>query len=150
MERDHPGSPSPDRGISRLLRKRGGADSPNSSLAPSDSFSEQGGLRGSIDRGIDKLRDKRRGSTDVDKSLNEESSTARRLSKILPKKSRRRKQHEADEDSEQHGDNVSGLGLSVQNNSRLNLQSNNTSTDSLEQERSGGSSLLIEDSDPEL
>ena len=148
MERDNPGSPSPDRGISRLLRKKGGAESPSSSLAPSDSFSEQGGIRRSFDRGMDKLKEKRRGSADVDGTRSEESSTTRRLSKLLPKKSRRRKKNDADDDTDNVGE-INGLGLSVQDSSKLNLQSYNASSDSLGQDRSGGSSLVIEDSEPE-
>lgn len=152
MQRDTPGSPSPERGISRLLRKKGGADSPNSSLAPSDSFSEQGGLRASIDRGLDKFKDKtsRRGSTEVDRQGSEDSSATRRLSKLVPKRSRRKKKNDTDEDS--NGDN-NGLGVQIptQNNSKLNLPSYNASNESLGRDKSGGSSLLTtEDSDSDL
>lgn len=146
-------SPSPDRGL-KLLRSRG-KDSPStmslstSSPGRDDSASFKSGKRSSIDRGIDKLADKfSRTSSDLEGANGHDSS---RLSRLIPSRSRKSKSKK--NKSFLHfsptRDGQGSAGLLSARNSRLNLQSENTSQDSLAKSRSGASSLLTDDSDPD-
>lgn len=143
------GSPqrSPERAPARLLKtnsvKSDGLGSPVASLAPSDIASESGGIRKSFDRGLEKLKDRRRDSTDRDDAASSRSSSRRSgLSKLVPKRSLRRKK-------KKDGDGDSMLGV-PKGSSKLQLQSHNASVDSLGIARSPASSLLTDDSEPDL
>lgn len=150
-------SPSPERGLQHIFRSRSkkGGDGPNSSTtslhsdAPANG--ERGGLRASVDRSIDKLKDKVRDSSDVERTSSIDSGH-RKMSKLIPKRPKRKKK--AVDDGSSNFGKLNGsrgdVSLSVpqrDNNSKFNLPSRNPSTESFS--KSGGSSLLTEDSDPE-
>lgn len=149
-------SPSPDRRFARILKptksRQSDVDSSTGSLAPTESTSEQSGLRKSIDKGITHLKERARKDSDSkDKSRRGSNTDSRRkLSRLVPKRSRR-KLRDADDDSESEnslsvGDG-DGNGAVLENRPKLNLPSNNASNESFG--RSAASSLLTEDSDPE-
>lgn len=148
-------SPSPERGLQHIFRSRSkkggeGANSSTTSLhSDVPSNSERGGLRASVDRSIDKLKDKIRDGNDVERTSSIDSG--RKMSKLVPKRPKRKKK--GDDGGSKFNDLYGSKGdisLGVppsENNNKLNLPSRNASTESLS--KSGGSSLLTEDSDPE-
>ena len=145
----HP-SQSPERGLPHIFRSRSKKNSSTTSLnsdAPSNP--ERSGLRASVDRGIDKLRDKALGGGEAERTSSADSGG--RLSKLVSKRPKRRKKN---------GDGSSLLGKLngsradgppgsplKESHSKLNLHSRNASTESFD--KSGGSSLMTEDSDSE-
>ncbi|KAI9723565.1 MAG: hypothetical protein M1828_004161 [Chrysothrix sp. TS-e1954] len=155
-EPQSPRSPaSPDRSFHQLLpsrSKKGGKVSPSrASLAESDA-GERLGLRSSIGSSIDKLKDIRRGSSDSDRRESGDSGGKKRLSRLVKKGgSRSRSKHKSrSPDKTGAVDAGPGLGLLGEDNSKLNIHSINASTESFgRQNKSGGSSLLTEDSEPE-
>ena len=168
-------SPSPERRLSKVLTRQSRKSAVNSSTTSLNNSSdaldvpgdrERGGLRASVGSGIDKLRDKARRSHDGDRGSSQDS-TSRRLSKLVPKSSKRKKKAaELDNGSIPDLSTVNASGKLTSNNgsprlgvpgspvgmaspSKLHFQqSYNASSDSLKN-RSTGSSLLTEDSESE-
>lgn len=150
-------SPSPDRRFANKLKptksKQSDPDSSTGSLALlTPTVSEQSGLRKSIDKGITSLKEKTRRDSDAKGQKQTGSDSRRRLSRLVPKRSRK-KLRGGDNDSESEysvGAADEGLGrLGVrESGSKLNLPpSNNASSDSFG--KSAASSLLTEESDSE-
>jgi len=135
-----PPSDAPRRGLSRL-RKKGKDDSDKnsstSSLAPSPDETAVG-LRASIDGAIGKLKDRRRKSTDADRSGSTDStSTTNRLSRLSLGRRSRKSSPVKDDDSYQTKTELKPERGVSPNPSEL----------SLGLEGSGHSSLMTEDSD---
>ncbi|KAI9665133.1 MAG: hypothetical protein M1831_002143 [Alyxoria varia] len=156
-------SPSPERRLSNAFsrrERRNEIESSTSSLVGSEALNvpERGGFRASVDRGLDRFKDKTRSnSNDTERRSSRDSPN--RLSNIISKTSKRRKKGKAYDDdnnnlngSEADLDSSGGdnLGVPASNDSKLHLQSVNASTDSLARDRSGGSSILTEDSGSEI
>jgi len=144
---------SPERTLSGLLKRnrtKRGVNESNMSLASNDvDHHERGGLLATIDRGLDKL--KARASVDIDRTSPIGSSS--KLSKLIPKKIKRKKKESQGREFAPDGDlgrgrsSVKGSGL-VSTNSSLVVGSNNLSEESLGNNNSGGSSILTDgDSD---
>lgn len=153
MDKSPRASPSPERTVfpqgllSRSKKVMNGPDDSTNALSVDTSGSnERGGLRASVDRGLDRLRDKTRTSSDTDRASSMDSG--RKMSRLVPRRSKRRKK-DISMDKKQSTDNPSPAPFKNSNNSKLNIQSGNASTESFN-DKSGGSSLLTEDSDSDM
>lgn len=152
---------SPDASLSKVFKQRRRSKVPDDASAisttPSETLSvDRGGLlRSSIDRGIGKIRDRARGTTDEDfERRDSHDSTiagSSRLSKLVHSTSRRRRKKEKATEEEEGGE---GLGLrhaytTGADGSELANNSSSPSVNSFGHSKSAASSLFTEDSDPE-
>ena len=120
-------------------------DSTNSLTVDTSGNNHRGGLRASVDRSLDRLRDKTRTSSDTDRASSMDSG--RKMSRLVPRRSKRRKK-DVNLEKKKSTDDPSPAPFKSSDNSKLNIQSGNASIESFN-DKSGGSSLLTEDSDSE-
>ena len=152
-------SPSPDRRFARILKptksKTSDGNSSTGSLALTETVSETSSIRRSIDKGIAGFKDKTRKEAAAKENGRRGSTDSRRkLSRLVPKRSRKKLRDGDDDDSASEYDMGAGGGAlgasarpSSQHGSKLNLPSNNASSESFT--KSAASSVLTEDSDSE-
>ena len=153
-EPQSPRSPaSPDKSLQQLLptrSKKNGKVSPSRLSIASSDASDRLGMRTSIS---DKLKDIRRGSSDSDRRSSADSGKRKRLSRLVKRRSRSRSKHTSKSPLRQEKiDAGPGLGLLDEDNSKLNINSLNASTESFSRpnkNKSRGSRILTEDSETE-
>ena len=146
-------SPSPDKRLGKLLKhtssRISNADSSSSLVPFTEPSNDQGGLRKSIDRSINNLKDKARRETEVTGRRRNSGDSKKKLSRLIPKRSRKTLRDGDDDSASEHsfgGEGSSTLRPGSQQGSKLNFP-NNVSVESLG--KSAASSLLTDDSDHE-
>ncbi|KAL9071599.1 MAG: hypothetical protein Q9157_005407, partial [Trypethelium eluteriae] len=141
---------APSEGIARVLKVRRGSkdynDLSRASTANETSSLDRAGTRGSIDRAIDKFKDNIRISSE-ESGLHRNSEDSTKLSRLISKTKRRRRK--GGREAVRH-DNRPNTAEGVVSSTEDQTSHVNPSQESLDQDHSGGSSLLTEDSDVEV
>lgn len=161
MDHAPPHSPSPERSLTKKLlkgrRQKKGLfpTSTRSSISSTDGLHGEaaGGLRGSLHDSVEKLKDLTRPSHHHDNARRNSIDSSPKLHKLMPSLSMRKKDKTVAEVQEEEADVARGRSTIVRtetagtSKSRLNIVSDGADATSPARSRSGGSSLLTEDSD---